>query len=120
AWACKKQQAIALSSSEAEYRATITASQQILWLRQLLTEFRFPQDSPTVLWCVKQSAIHISRNPVEHQQTKHIEIHIHFISQHIQDGVLCLEYIPTQQQVADIFTKPFASPRYLELHGMLR
>ncbi|KAH9300794.1 hypothetical protein KI387_012377, partial [Taxus chinensis] len=55
AWACKKQQAIALSSLEAEYRAVVTMSQQILWLRQLLTEFGFPQDSLTVLWCDNQS-----------------------------------------------------------------
>jgi hypothetical protein len=118
-WSCKKQSAIALSSAEAEYRAAVLASQEVLWLRQLLTEFGIQQDHPTTLWCDNQSAIHISRNPVEHQRTKHIEIHMHFIRQLIQDGVLNLEYLPTEAQVADIFTKPLASPRFLQLRLML-
>jgi hypothetical protein len=118
-WSCKKQHAHALSSTEAEYRAAVLASQEALWLRQLMTEFGFPPDRPTLLWCDNQSAIHISRNPVEHQRTKHIELHMHFIRQLIQDGVIALEYIPTTGQIADIFTKPFASPRFLQLRTML-
>ena len=84
-----------------------------------MTEFGLPPDHPTLLWCDNQSAIHISRNPVEHQRTKHIELHMHFIHQLIQDGVIALEYIPTISQVANIFTKPFASPYYLQLRSML-
>lgn len=94
-WSCKKQTTHALSSIEAEYRSAVLASQEILWLRQLMTEFGFPPNSPTVLWCDNQSPIHISHNPVEHQRMKHIELHMHFIRQLIQDGVLILEYIPT-------------------------
>lgn len=118
-WSCKKQSAIALSSTEAEYRAAVLASQEVLWLWQSMTEFGFPPDCPTTLWCDNQSAIHISRNSVEHQWTKHIEIHMHFIRQMIQDGSLILEYIPIEEQVVDIFTKPLASPRYLQLRSML-
>lgn len=118
-WSCKKQHAHTLSSTEVEYRVVVHASQDILWLRQLMTEFGFPPDCPTVLWCDNQSAIHISCNLVEHQCTKHIELHIHFIRQQIQGGILSLEYIPTDVQVADIFTQPFASPRYLQLRSML-
>ena len=66
-----------------------------------------------------QIIIHISHNPVEHQHTKHIELHMHFIHQLIQDGVLSLEYIPTDTQVIDIFTKPLASPCYLQLQSTL-
>jgi ATP sulfurylase len=82
-------------------------------------EFGFPQEHPTTLWCDNQTAIHISRNSIEHQQTKHIEIHMHFIRQLIQDGVLPLEYLPTEAQVADIFTKPLASPLFVQLRLML-
>jgi hypothetical protein len=50
-WACKKQQAISLSSAEAEYRAMVNESQEALWLRQILSEFGFQQQHPTILWC---------------------------------------------------------------------
>ncbi|KAH9292456.1 hypothetical protein KI387_042361 [Taxus chinensis] len=93
--------------------------QEVLWLRQILGEFGFSQESPSILWCDNQSAIHIARNPVEHQRTKHIEIHMHFIRQLIQDGVVQMEFVPTADQLADIFTKPLASPRYLELRDKL-
>lgn len=119
AWSCKKQLAIALSSTEAEQRDVVLSSQEVLWLRQLLTEFGIPHDHPTTLWCDNQSAIHISRNLVEHQRTKHIEIHMHFIRQLIEDGALNLEYFLTEAQVEDIFTKPLASPRFLQLRSML-
>lgn len=72
-----------------------------------MIEFGFPLDCPTILWCDNQSAIHISRNLVEHQNTKHIELHMHFICQLIQDGVISLEYIPIDTHVVDIVTKTF-------------
>ena len=84
-----------------------------------MTEFGFPPNSPTFLWCDNQSAIHISRNPVENQQTKHIELHMHFIRHLIHDGSLNLEYIPTTEKVVNIFTESFASSWYLQLHSML-
>jgi hypothetical protein len=66
-WSCKKQSAIALSSAEDEYCVVVLAIREVLWIRQLLTEFGIQQDHLTTLWCDNQSAIHISRNPVEHQ-----------------------------------------------------
>ena len=84
-----------------------------------MTEFGFLPNSFTFLWSDNQSAIHISCNPVEHQWTKHIELHMHFIKNIIHDGSLSLEYIPTNEKVVDIFTKTFSSPWYLQLHSML-
>ena len=65
-WACKKQQALALSSEEAKYQAAVNASQEALWLRQILSEFGFEQQQPTPLWCDNQSAINLSKDPVLH------------------------------------------------------
>lgn len=59
-------------------------------------KFVFRVDHLTTLWCDNQSVIHISRNPMEHQHTKLIEIHMHLIRQLIQDGVISLEYLPTE------------------------
>ncbi|GLJ07318.1 hypothetical protein SUGI_0064280 [Cryptomeria japonica] len=71
-WQSKKQHAIALSSTEAEYRGTVNAAIETIWLQQILIEFGFTTPWPTVLHCDNQNAIAISKNPVQHQQTKHI------------------------------------------------
>eukprot|EP00253_Pinus_taeda_P027754 PITA_27754 len=65
-WACKKQGAISLSSTEAEYRGVVEASKEALWLHEILSEFGFQQQHPTTLWCDKQSAIQLCKDPVEH------------------------------------------------------
>jgi hypothetical protein len=75
-WAYKKQQAIALSSAEVEYREVVNASQEALWLRHILSEFGFQQttsDQPLV--CNNQSAIKLTKDPVQHQQQTHRDTH---------------------------------------------
>eukprot|EP00253_Pinus_taeda_P005131 PITA_05131 len=104
-WACKKQAAISLSSAEAEYRGAVEASKEALWLRQILSEFGFEQQYPTTLWCDNQSAIQLCKDPVQHQRSKHIELHMHFIRKLIHDHVLEVQYCSTDDQVADIFHK---------------
>ena len=92
-WSCKKQQALALSSTKVEYRATVNASQEALWLRQILSDFGFEQHQPTALWCDNQSSIKLAKDPVLHQCSKHIELHMHFIRNIVHDHVL--EMLPT-------------------------
>jgi hypothetical protein len=65
-WACKKQQAIALSSIEAEYQEAVNAIQEALWLRQILSEFGFQHQHSTSLWCDNQSAIKLTKDPIQH------------------------------------------------------
>ena len=63
-WSCKKQSAISLSSTEAEYRGAVEASKEAMWLRQILSEFGLHQQHPTTLWCYNQTAIQICKDPV--------------------------------------------------------
>jgi hypothetical protein len=118
-WACKKQQTIALSSAEAEYRAAVNASQEALWLRQILSEFGFQHQHPTSLWCDNQSAIKLAKDPVQHQRSKHIELHMHFIRKLIHDQVIEVLFCPTEDQVADIFTKSLTKAKFSKLRSML-
>jgi hypothetical protein len=118
-WACKKQQAIALSSAKAEYRVAVNVSQEALWLRQLLSEFRFEHQHPTILWCDNQSAIKLAKDPVQHQHNKHIELHMHFIRKLIHDQVIEVLFFPTEDQVADIFTKSLTEAKFSKLRSML-
>eukprot|EP00253_Pinus_taeda_P011778 PITA_11778 len=118
-WACKKQGAISLSSAEAEYRGVVEASKEALWLRQILSEFGFQKQHPTTLWCDNQSAIQLCKDPVQHQRSKHIELHMHFIRKLIHDHVLEVQYCSTDDQVADIFTKALTEEKFTKLRFMV-
>ena len=72
----QKQSSLALSFVEEEYLAVVQASKEAIWLRQILLEFGFEQQPPTTLWCDNQSAIQQCKDPVQHQRSKHIELHI--------------------------------------------
>ena len=57
------------------------------------------------------SAINILKNPINHSQTKHIDIKHHFIRDHVQNGNIALEFVDTENQLADIFTKPLSEEK---------
>eukprot|EP00253_Pinus_taeda_P006979 PITA_06979 len=118
-WACKKQATISLSSTEAEYRGAIEASKEALWLRQILSQFGFHQQHLTTLWCDNQSAIQLCKAPIQHQRSKHIELHMHFIRKLIHDHVLEVQYCSTDDQVADFFTKALTEAKFTKLRFMV-
>jgi hypothetical protein len=104
-WGSKKQSAVALSSTEAEYIAAAHAAKEVVWLRRLLTELKQKVGEPTILSMDNQSAIAIARNPEFHDRSKHIEIWHHFLRQKIDENELDLVFVPTGDQVADVLTK---------------
>ena len=57
------------------------------------------------------SAINLSKNPIQHSRTKHIDIRHHFFRDHVQNGDISLEFVDTNNQLADIFTKPLNEER---------
>jgi hypothetical protein len=118
-WAYKKQQDIALSSAEEEYRAAVNASQEALWIRQILSKYGFQQQHPTRLWCDNQSVIKLAKDPVQHQRSKHIELHMQFIKNLIHDQVIEVLFCPTEDQVANIFTKSLTEVKFSKLRSML-
>ena len=67
------------------------------------------------LWCDNESAIKIAENPVQHNKTKHIEIHHHYITDHVAKGNIELLHVNTENQLADIFTKPLEEATFREL-----
>ena len=109
-WSSKKQPIIILSSTEAEYVALTHSSKDIIWIHKLLTEFSsiLPFTLPTVLFCDNQGAIRLSKDSTFHGRTKHIDVHFHFIRQTVSQNHITLTYCPTDDMVADTFTKPLA------------
>ena len=81
-WSSKKQPTVALSSTEAEYRGAAIATCEEIWLKRLLKDFNEPVDEPIRIYCDNQSSIQLARNSVFHAQTKHIEVHYHYIREH--------------------------------------
>ena len=100
----KKQNFVSLSTTKVEYIAARNCCSQLLWMKKLLSDYGISQDT-MVVYCDNSSVIDISKNPVQHSKTKHIEIRYHFIRDLVERKIVTLEYIPTKCQNADIFTK---------------
>lgn len=111
---------VSRSSSEAKYRALAAASSEVAWLVRLLEELGVSNLRPITLHCDNQSALHIAKNPIFHERTKHIEIDCHFTRDKVLEGLIELVYLPSQSQLADIFTKMLPSPQFKKLMSKLR
>ena len=109
---------MSLSSTKAKYVAAGSCCAQLLWMRQTLKDYGVTCDK-VPLWCDNGSAIKISHNPVQHSKMKHIEIRHNFIQDHIKRGDIDIIYINTQEQLANIFTKPLDKARFRELRHEL-
>lgn len=118
-WKSKKQPLVSLSSAEAEYRSMRRVVAEVTWLVRLLDDLSVPPSLPVALHSDSQAAIHIARNPVFHERTKHVELDCHFVRQQFLAGIISLSYIPSRSQVADIFTKPLSGPAHLNIIGKL-
>ena len=104
-WKSKKQDVVARSSTEVEYRAMTLATCELIWLKQLLQELRFGKDGQMTLMCDNQAALHIAYYPVFHEMTKHIEVDCHFIREKIASRCMTTSFVNLSDQLADIFTK---------------
>jgi hypothetical protein len=117
-WSSKKQTSVALSTAEAEYVAAGQCCAQLLWMRQTLRDFGYNL-SKVPLLCDNESAIHMADNPIEHSRTKHIDIRHHFFRNHQQKGDIEVCYVSTENQLADIFTKPLDESTFCRLRSEL-
>eukprot|EP00253_Pinus_taeda_P018875 PITA_18875 len=105
-WASKKQSIVALSTTGAEYVAATAATCQAVWMRRMLRSLGQKQAKVTVIFCDNSSAIALSKNSVFHKRTKHIDTRFHYIRELVNNGEIVLEHYRTQEQFADILTKP--------------
>jgi hypothetical protein len=117
-WCSKKQTSVALSTAEAEYVVAGQCCVQLLWMRQTLRDFGYNLNKVPLL-CDNESAIRLADNPSEHSRTKHIDIRHHFLRDHQQRGGIDIYHISTENQLADIFTKPLDEKRFCRLRSEL-
>lgn len=104
-WRSKKQDVVALSSSEAEYIAVTSAVCQALWLRRLLVDIEHKQTSATSIFCDNKATIAMTKNPSFHSRTKHIDIRYHYVRSLAANGEVELKFCGTNEQLADVLTK---------------
>ncbi|XP_021819565.1 uncharacterized protein LOC110761405 [Prunus avium] len=119
-WQSKKQGTVARSSTEAEYRALANTAADIGWIRQVLADLHEFLPEPPLMHCDNLSALALSSNPVYHSRIKHLDIDFHFVREHVQRKDLNVHYIPTNEQVADVFTKGLHGPLFARHCSNLR
>ena len=117
-WKSTLQHVVALSTTEAEYIALTEAIKEALWLKGLLGELGFQQDSVEVL-CDSQSAIHLSKNQVFHERTKHIDVRLHFIREVLSGGKVQVKKVITEENAADMLTKSMPALKFQHCLGLL-
>ena len=118
-WSSKKQRVVALSTCEAELYAEGAAVQEVLWLRDLLSELGLHVQFGSLVYGDNQSTLAVSANGVKSDRTKHVDVKYHFITQTVEEGTVKLKWIPTAEQQADIFTKALAPPLFERLRQQL-
>ena len=87
-------------------------------MRQILKDFGLSYSTTPIL-CDNTSAINLSKNPVHHSRTKHIEVRHHFLRDHVFKNDIKLEFISTKDQLADIFTKPLDEQQFIKIRRNL-
>ena len=115
-WSSKKQNSVALSTVEAEYILAGSCCAQLLWMKATLSDFGINFKKLPLLY---DNAIKLTNNPVQHVRTKHIDVRHHFIRDHQQKGDICIESVGTEDQLANIFTKPLDEKRFCKIRNEL-
>ncbi|KAM2778784.1 hypothetical protein COP1_014123 [Malus domestica] len=118
-WMSKKQPIVTLSTCEAEYVAATACVCHAIWLRNLLKELSMPQEEPTEIYVDNKSAIALAKNPVFHDRSKHIDTRYHYIRECIARKDVQVEYVKSQDQIADIFTKPLKQEDFIRLRNSI-
>ena len=123
AWCARQQEVVAMSSAESEYISLCTGVKETVWLRRLLSglEVLSDVDKPTVVHVDNQAAIALAHTNAVNRRNKHIDVRYHFTRQAVHDGIVQLQYCPTELMVADMLTKPLGRVKlvgFVEAAGM--
>ena len=120
-WRSKKQSSVALSTAEAEYIALSSATQEVMWLRQLMSSLLkdYKLSESTTIYEDNQSAICIAKSQQQHGRSKHIDIKFHFTREQVELKNIQLVYCKSRDMIADVFTKPLSGPLFKRMCAMM-
>jgi hypothetical protein len=118
-WSSQKQRVVDLSSCEAEYILAALGVCQVVWLSMLLADITKEEVQKFSLLIDNMSAIELSKNLVHHDRSKHIDTRYHYILDCIDQGMVDVDHVETDHQLADILTKPLGRVKFVELRTKL-
>lgn len=111
-WSCKRQDCVSLSSTEAEYIALSEACKEAIWLQRLLDDLYYSEQRTTTIYEDNKSVPKMIVDERLSNRTKHIDIRTHFVKDYVKKGVVNIEYCPTEEMIADLFTKGLAKEKF--------
>jgi hypothetical protein len=120
AWGSTRQATVATSTCEAEYMALTEAVKEAIWLRRILTELDKDYCGATQLYCDNQGALALADNPGKHKRTKHIDIRYHYVRETVDNGLIMLQHIGTNDQAADMLTKALKTVKHDQNCALVR
>ena len=114
-WSSRKQRTQAHSSCEAEYMALDEGVREAMWVRSFLSELEVDFEEPLQMYVDNQGAKALAENPVHHARVKHMDIRYHYIRDCVKSGIVKVGYVPTDKNIADVFTKPLDTRKFQDL-----
>ena len=96
-----------------------SATQEAVWLRKLATDVKLDFKGPVLIYEDNQSTIAMSKNPQFHGRSKHIDIKFDFVRDQCNVNAIQLKYCPTDDMIADVFTKGLSHVKFKRLRNML-
>lgn len=118
-WLSKKQDIVALSSTEAEYIALCAACCQGIWINRVLGDCGVRIEEPIVIYCDNKSCIAVAKNPVLHRRAKHIDVKYHYIRDLVSSDEVHLQFCSSTDQLADVFTKCLDVQKFVQFREQL-
>ncbi|GKD85325.1 retrovirus-related pol polyprotein from transposon TNT 1-94, partial [Tanacetum coccineum] len=112
-WKSTRQKSVSRSSTEAEYKAIVNASAEMIWLKNLLQELGLSTSQTPTLYCDNTGATYLYANPVYHSRMKHVALDYHFVREQVSAGPLRVLHVSSQDQLADMLTKPLSRAPFL-------
>ena len=110
-WGSRRQKCVALSTCEAEIIALSEAAKDVVYLRKLISGFGDAADGPTELYTDSKAARDVSYNPELHDRMKHVQRRHFYVRDMVESFELVVPHVPTENNIADFFTKPMKTPK---------
>ena len=118
-WCSKKQPIVTLSTTKAEFVAAAVCVCQGIWIKRILKELGHADTSCMTIMCDNSSTIKLSKNPMMHGRSKHIDVRFHFLRNLTKEGTIALTHCGSKDQIADIMTMPLKLEEFLKLRRLI-